>query len=222
MESDSREFSTANDSARPQLVLAIEGGVCSGKTTTVRALADQGVDTLPEYVEWLQQTGRALPQGQPLDRLKGYLAVERERALAAETLGPMLVIDRSVLSLAAFEYAMMSLYLPAAWHELKRLLPRAPFIAPNGIIFSDASDGERARLWQQRGLPENSVFISSAFNEGLRNFFLKVQNHIPLKIIRLLERTNETGAAEVKRFASDCSELRPINFPELLDAIPPP
>jgi thymidylate kinase len=101
-------------------VVAVEGWCFAGKTTLARALARQGaaVTVLAEYAD-LAALPPFPPRG-PADvtaALEHFLALERDRAATArEAQAPLLVCDRSPLTLIVYEFGAAALGLPADPH----------------------------------------------------------------------------------------------------------
>ena len=87
--------------------IAVEGGVCAGKTTVIRELPSNRITVLAEYTELAEYAGPPVHWPRTVteltNRLDHFLTLERVRRRGIRNPAPPVVADRSILSLIAFE-----------------------------------------------------------------------------------------------------------------------
>jgi len=149
--------STVSNPATP-LVVAVEGLSFAGKTTLVHALASvRGALALPEYCQLAP-----LPPFPPRDRcdvakaLEHFLSLEHHRARTAPAAGhPVVVLDRSPLTLISYEIGIAELGVPTDPELAVRLYSDAVdtglVLAPHGYLYLRVPDAVTAARQACRG-----------------------------------------------------------------------
>lgn len=202
-------------------VTAVEGGVCSGKTTLVGLLGSDGyVLCLPEYVEWLRASGRPLPTGSPEQRLEGYLRVDDERARIIGASRHPAILDRSILTLIAYEYAVKRLYFSTAWFGLRQALQSRQLLIPNRIILTDVDENERIQLWRDRGLELDAIFVNEDFNAHLREFFSAMSKVFPVLTLKVIGEEPKSVVANAMDFVRLTTSIPPPDVGAIFDVVP--
>ncbi len=202
-------------------IVAVEGGVCAGKTTLVDRLGNgDGIFCLPEYVEWIRSSGRTLPLGTPEERLRAYLAIEEERERVARHSDHTVLLDRSILTLIGFEYAMRRMWLGTAWFSIRTLVSSYRIMAPSGVIIADVDAGLQADLWAELGLSHQSLFVNRRFNDSLRWFFDEIEAFVPILRVSPVTTDETALSSTVLSFiekSTACPGMDIVAFVESLD-----
>lgn len=161
------------------MIIALEGGVCSGKTTLCRQLQEKGFMHVSEHMTFLSpQDWERFECTDPVHRIDFLLGVEEKRqALMTRLLdmGQNIVLDRTFLSLYAFEYAKGRFVKAEEFKE-----KRKSFLNPDLILFLSVDEQTRRRRSAQRGdsfTAASDFFLQDSFNDGLKSFFKKNQSY---------------------------------------------
>lgn len=167
------------------MIIALEGGVCSGKTTLCCRLQEKGFMHVNEHMTFLSpQDWERFGQIDPVHRIDFLLAVEEKRqALMARFLdmGQNIVLDRTFLSLYAFEYAKGRFEKAEEFKE-----KRKSFLNPDMILFLSVDEQTRRRRSMQRGdsfTAESDFFLQDSFNNGLKSFFKENQSYFNVRFL---------------------------------------
>lgn len=183
---------SATPRSRTPLIVAVEGLCFAGKTTLARALARRlATNVVAEYADLAPLPGFP-PASQFAARaaLLGFLALESGRARSARELGrPLVLYDRSPLTLIAHEHAMASLAIAsdprAAASWFSGAAAAGAIIAPDAylhlVIADQAFDTRQAR----RGpLPPHLVSppVRAAISRVYDTYFAAVS---PDRVLRL-------------------------------------
>ena len=155
------------------MIIALEGGICSGKTTLAKQLEKRGFFNVPEYMDIItpqEQQELDTLISQDKSALPFFLKMEKRRKelYGSQSLQRDSVLDRSYLTLFAYEFAKNNTY-PAL-----DLASKENVIIPDLIIFLDVNDQLRKQRSQERkdvDMPE--IFLNSEFNQRLKTFFLE-------------------------------------------------
>lgn len=156
------------------MIIALEGGICSGKTTLAKQLEKRGFLSIPEYMDIITpQEQKELDAliSQDKSALPFFLKMEKRRKelYFAQCLQKDCVLDRSYLTLFAYEFAKNNQY-----PVLTELAQSENIIVPDLIVFLDVSNPIRRQRSISRGdidMPE--IFLNSDFNQKLKTFFLE-------------------------------------------------
>lgn len=167
------------------MIIALEGGVCSGKTTLCRRLQETGFIHVNEHMTFLTSADwETFRQTDPTRRIDFLLTVEEKRqALMARLLdmGRNIVLDRTFLSLYAFEYAKGRFEKAAEFKEKQK-----QFLNPDLILFLSVDEQTRRRRSAQRGdsfTAESDFFLQDSFNNGLKTFFKENQSDFHVRFL---------------------------------------
>ena len=155
------------------MIIALEGGICSGKTTLAKQLEKKGFFYIPEYMDIItpqeQKELNALIS-QDKSALLFFLKMEQRRKYlyGSQSLQKNSVLDRSYLTLFAYEFAKNNKY-PNLDLPLKENV-----IMPDLIIFLDINDQLRKqRSLKRKDVDMPEIFLNSEFNRRLKTFFLE-------------------------------------------------
>lgn len=166
--------------SRHELVVAFEGNVCAGKSTISNALTKMlSCDRYCDYMDSLPFDHPAKSSLLPAEqRLKVFLALESNRLDSwLKRSRPCVLLDRSVLSIIAFEYAMRHLGKTTA------MLDRANDLTPESIVPEVAiwlkSDIATAkRRWRMREGVSSPIYINERFGSAIDTFYRIASKHI--------------------------------------------
>lgn len=155
------------------MIIALEGGICSGKTTLAKQLEKRGFFYIPEYMEVIipqeqKELDNLISQGK--SALPFFLKMEKRRKdlYDLQSLRRDSVLDRSYLTLFAYEFAKNN-KCPTLDLALKENV-----IIPDLIIFLDVADKIRKqRSFERRDIDMPEIFLNSEFNRRLKTFFLE-------------------------------------------------
>lgn len=195
--------------------IVIEGNIGAGKTTTTNLVASQtGLTHVGEYGNYVNFAGgESFPKFPPqnLDEVIRtntlWIQLEfRRRAhqlSAREKSGIMQIVERSPLSLVAFEYAKMKQGIPSEIDHLlglySKMYDTGILKEPNGYVFIQVSPGVVQERIKIKGSNPALEFLCSnktilAINEFMNGFFAKYIN--PENFIVLdSDTTNQEGLA---------------------------
>lgn len=156
------------------MIIALEGGICSGKTTLAKQLEKIGFFNVPEYMDIITpQEQKELDAliSQDKSALSFFLKMEKRRKelYGTQCLQKDSVLDRSYLTLFAYEFAKNNQH-----PVLTESVSRERVITPDLIIFLDVNDQLRKHRSINRGdidMPE--MFLNSEFNRNLKTFFVE-------------------------------------------------
>lgn len=152
--------------------IAIEGGVCAGKTTTINSISQTtNYHILYEYAQMLDPDHEAKNKILPAEkRLDLFLYLENQRIQLARDMYFPIIGDRCFFSLIAYEFALSRLgsttNMPKLMYSARRQI-----MLPNVIVFFDISEDLRRSRWLTRGKDLSSVFVNTNFNNSIRDCF---------------------------------------------------
>jgi|GEM_PF-1778132 len=164
------------------MYLALEGGVCSGKSTLSYLLSRQKhIGRVPEYFELIteQQQDELLALDQQ-SQLQFLLQLERERCSTHFMGIRPRVADRSILTMIATQYA---LYHTGNDHALNELfiIQQDAHLIPNIIVFLDIPHEERIARWCVRDPhAKRHFFTDESFNHWFKIFFEVLSGVVPV------------------------------------------
>lgn len=157
-------------------IIALEGGMGSGKSTIGKQLRQEGYYYFPEAISFLSKT-----ECDSLWNMAGtdaamelLLEAERRRMLEIKKLpeDSKVILDRSYYTFLAFEYASKNM------ERFKRYNKLFPFlkdvVVPDFIIFIHIGQNERLKRLNFRGeieKKETSIMFQNEFNNRLKTFF---------------------------------------------------
>lgn len=195
------------------MVLALEGGVCAGKTLVgSRVSSKTGWPLIPEYVEWLQRSGQMLPAGSQLTRLRGYLEAERSRTAMLTGVRPPWILDRSFLTVVAFEFACRQ---TRREHELTAAVREIDIrhtVTPTCIVYLDCDDTLRAKRLASRQGDAPLPLAEPAFNRALRDFFHEISRFVPIHFVDTSDGDVDTLATSVLRHVAASPDAEEVDL----------
>jgi hypothetical protein len=161
---------------RPLEGLALDGGICAGKTTVRNALIVLGYVPVPEFMETLSPEEAALAFGRGSRRsIDLFVLAEGRRSQGLPFGAVPHCLDRSFLTLAAYRYAAfrMSLIDEAELKYSAAVMSEAPWLIPAQFIFLQVSEELRKRRSAVRDAQKNMPFplLDAAFNQNFQDFF---------------------------------------------------
>ncbi len=183
----------------PNLVVALEGPVCAGKTTVLERLKADGISIIQEYSEYVDSATRDFPNFPPKDEesAKGSfkfffdLELKRHSDLNRQN-GKFTVIDRSVYTLLAFEVGASRLtgidILPWAIEYLEE--HKNEIIIPEHVVYMDNSVEESRRRAEEGKIRIAEFLLTDEFNKGFRSFFLALKEKAP-NLIDIVDASRE-------------------------------
>lgn len=161
------------------MIIALEGGICSGKTTLAKEFERQDFYLIPEYMDIIHpyeedRINDLVSSNQ--SAINVFLEIEKRRKeIYLENCSDKnAILDRSYLTLFAYEYAIGRNISNMEFPDLYQNV-----ITPNLIVFLDVNDEQRIKRSHDR-CDENmpKIFLNHNFNKRLKQFFLK-QNQVP-------------------------------------------
>lgn len=169
-------------------VIALEGPVCAGKTTVLRNLAQRGLPTLREYGEYVVSAKNDFPSFPPrtkeeaLSNFQFFLELEQQRFADSRQFSNerTLVLDRSVLSLLAFEYTAPPFTGINILPEATRMVAEHPGVVfPDKVVYLHVSHEKIVRRRQLCSGFYLELLLDPVFNNGFREFFEKCSEQRP-------------------------------------------
>ncbi len=163
--------------------VAIEGGMCAGKTTVSKALQKRfGFLRLSEYFEMLSQDERlTLESMSSAQRFDFFVGVDRKRTSLMKTNRVVHVADRCIFSILGTDYALWMIgIIPDIKHVVSQL-ERTVESWPGTIIFLDVNDVTREARHSRRPQPGYAhQFLRRDFNRYFKHFFelLPFSDHV--------------------------------------------
>lgn len=186
-------------------IIAIEGGVCSGKSTVCRLFRDDGWIVLDEMYVPKRDERSFYGSQTPQEILGCFIAYEVQKARGARRAGGA-IVDRSLYSVFAYQYAAAKAAgkaLPDYVTAARSALSAADW--PDWVFFVNIDDSERRARYEKRGVHVSPLLLDTEFN---RVFLEHIQTHGPPNLYVL----------DGHRLAQDLfSDIREI----LRDATPP-
>ena len=146
------------------MIIALEGGICGGKTSLAKELTKYSYLMVPEYMDFITPA-----EQQQLDNLHNagenalglLLKIEKRRKDTYLNKSSNIVLDRSFLTLFAYEYAMNG-------DDCSRFLAdkkiMSQVIQPDLVVYLDVNGD----------MPE--FYLDEKFNNKNKDFFLTKTN----------------------------------------------
>jgi thymidylate kinase len=205
-------------------LVAIEGGMCAGKTTISDSLGVRfGLLRLPEYFEMVSEEERAaLESMTPIQRFEFFLGIDRKRSRLIKMTDGVQVADRCVFSMLATEFALWRLGIIADIDHALSRLEDSVASWPCRIVFLDVSDAEREMRYRRRPHAGYAhLFLRPDFNRYFKHFFELLPFPGIVFYVRNEARDISSTVEEVKDLATtpsvkrvdqgtECSRLRSI------------
>ena len=182
------------------IVVALEGGVCSGKSSVCRLLERDGIAAqCRDYMDMItDRNAEEISELPPLERAAIFLDLDSHRlSLVAQSSLP-LVLDRCALTVFAFEFACVRANYNSAEPRLTELVSTYKLVQPDAITFLDVSDAlrnKREESRQNRVLPR---LVDPQFNAAIREFFQKTATLVPTQFLNSGQNSPEEIAQKVE------------------------
>lgn len=175
--------------------IALEGGVCSGKSTVATILKNKiNAQIIPEYMSLLtnEQT-ELLRILSDEERFSFFIKLDFERNKLIQNNLENIIFDRSFFTLFSYQFALKKLGLINSCNYISRYLYHHEFIHPELIIFFDVNDKVRENRLAARGNDTDRFFLRDDFNKNIRTFFERASTIIRTNFID----TNSISAVDV-------------------------
>ena len=157
-------------------IIALEGGMGSGKSTIGKQLQENGYYYFPEAISFLSKTEcDSLWSMVGTDKaMELLLEAEKRRMLEIKKLpeDSKVILDRSYYTFLAFEYASKNMERFEKYNKLFPLLKDV--VIPDFLIFIHIGQNERLQILNFRGeieKKETSIMFQTEFNDRLKKFF---------------------------------------------------
>ena len=167
-----------------ELVYAIEGPVCAGKSTLIKGCQRDGIKTVPEYREYVIAASRSFPNFPPKNEkeakknfhfLLGIEALRQQEHEASKS--PITALDRSIFTLISFEAGAARLtginIFDWALDEVTK--NRAGVIFPDHVFYIDIPMDIACGRAKLAGMGTSAFLFSRDFNMGMREAFNKFE-----------------------------------------------
>ena len=193
--------------------LALEGLSFAGKTTVGRELERYNPERYKLIQEYVVYAGseKNFPDFPPknkqeaLRNLDFFLNLERKRHedMAAYKGRPyVMVMDRSVISLLGFRFVQKHFSGIDIFAETKEIIKGEPQLAPDHVIYMQASDAAITARLAESQRRVGDLFIDPEFNSKLRQFFDWLIEHRDYPIVTIdTDKPLDKVKREVKNIA---------------------
>lgn len=176
-----------------KVIVALEGLVHAGKSTLLENISERCafVKCIGEYVNFTTERFPCFPESRD-DACSGnafFLNLEQERILEIEENDCVVLLDRSIFSVLAYNFAVEKMSngkIPCFQDNIKAYQNES-WLIPEVCVYLDVDD----RNIYLRHLDEkghyHSIFLDSIFNAYLREFYEKVMSFhfLSVEIIRI-------------------------------------
>ncbi len=196
------------------MIVALEGGVCAGKSTVANLLETQGVGRhVQEYAAQIPYSAqRTIFELEPVARAAGFLLSDSGR-LNEIPQAELKILDRSCLTVFAFEYACIRLGMNELELPLLDLVETYAVIVPNCVIFLDITDNVREKRLAVRGKRFIPILADRTFNKYFKEFFEAMHNYLDVVFVG----TNAQSALEVTEICKKVLSSPRPDFASLQD-----
>ena len=167
--------------------IALEGPVCSGKSTAIESIKANGVGVIVEYSEYVVSATRDFPKFPPTneadaqDNFRFFLELEKRRAqdLKLHNNG-QIIIDRSIYTLLAFEAGAFQLTgIDIMSWAVEKLANQKDIIIPYHIIYMDIDNQISKQRATEADIRIPNFLFDEKFNYGFKSFFVGLKEKIP-------------------------------------------
>jgi len=179
----------------PKRIVAVEGVVHSGKTTLCTTLRGQpfladNIHFLPEYSAYAKDLGGfpvcPMTSVEALKSLVFFLRLEERRFRSIPQDVGLVVLDRSVLSLLAFDYALERFYgskMKVFQETLRRV--NHEWI-PEVCLYLEISDETQMARHGFDNFHYEPLLLDPGFNAYLREFYSRIRYYFPrIEMVRI-------------------------------------
>lgn len=186
---------------------AIEGPVCSGKSSALDWLSSEQNAIIQEYSEYVSSATNDFPKFPPKseEQMKQdfifFLELEEKRVQDAVLIPSHknVLLDRSIFTLLAFQASVARLcdFNILAWAMKYISKKEGGFIMPEHIIYLDV-DAETSRKRVEEGSINIAPFLlSDEFNEEFRKFFIELKSLHP-SFVTIVDGTKDQETVQRK------------------------
>lgn len=183
------------------MIVALEGGVCAGKSSVAAILEAQGVGQhVQEYAAQIPYSAQlATFELDPVARAASFLSLESDR-ISRPHQTECVILDRSCLTVFAFEYACVRLGANEIASPLLDLAETYALVVPQFTIFLDISDDVREMRLAARAKPYVPILADRNFNNYFKGFFEAVGEYLDVAFV-------QTSTQPVPEVAETCKRV---------------
>lgn len=159
------------------VIVGLEGGVGSGKSTTAKLLNKSNFNLVPEFMTYLDSSlHHVIGDWSPEFRLRFFSDVEKARKEILSEEVPN-VLDRTFLSIFAHDYAQRKMGKKV---DLKpyQFLDINHIICPTHIILMKIDNNERLNRITTRSYLPPKYILNDSFNRYIQDFIRVVGNNL--------------------------------------------
>jgi len=176
-----------------KVIVALEGLVHAGKSTLFQGIEERhiAVKCVGEYVEFVTERFPCFPESRDDARFGHvfFLNLEQKRILKIEESDGIVLLDRSIFSILAYNFAvekMSDSVIPCFQDSIKAYRDEN-WLIPQVCVYLDIDDEDISLRHQDEKGHYYSIFLDNVFNAWLREFYEKAMPfHFPsLEIIRI-------------------------------------
>lgn len=161
------------------MVVAIEGPVCSGKSTLLKHLKASGVGVVNEYSEYVAKANRDFPKFPPTSYEQAqhgfefFLDLEKKRIADFTNIdSSKIALDRSIYTLLAFEVGASPITKINIFDwATNRVQKEDDLILPDHIIYLDVPTDISRNRAEVNNISIPKFLLTNEFNNGFRSFF---------------------------------------------------
>jgi len=157
------------------MTIAIEGGVCSGKSTICSLFRKDGWAVFNEMNVAAEDEETFYRSQSPEHLTKCFVDYEIQKAREARRTRNA-ILDRSLHSVFAVLYAKIKQAgrgLPVFAEGLRSQNPHAEW--PDQVLFMNIDDAERLSRYQKRGVNVDPLLLDPVFNELFLEYFQSLE-----------------------------------------------
>ena len=157
------------------MTIAIEGGVCAGKSTICHLFRDEGWAVFNEMHVKAEDEETFYKSQSPEHLTKCFVDYEIKKARDARRTRNA-ILDRSLHSVFALIYAKIKQAgrgLPDYAEGLRSEI--APAEWPDQVFFINIDDAERFSRYQKRGVNVDPMLLDPVFNEFFLEYFQSIE-----------------------------------------------
>jgi thymidylate kinase len=166
-------------------LVALEGGVCAGKSAIARCFGhSNSTQVIDDYTSFIDRYEYSYAEGlPPLYRFRFFLRLDEARRARIDYPRPKdVVLDRSIFTILAYEYALKETGRISDLSHIAHLSHFLPLL-PTNVIFLGVSSAERMRRATLRSIPIAPILLDEHFNLCVERFFERLHSSWRVPII---------------------------------------